>query len=57
MSNLQSITIRTSDDNYNIKAVVLAVKNYSGVVRKMKGQDVVAIIKLDEGKFMAFVEE
>lgn len=57
MSDLKMITIQTSDDDYIIKTVILLVKNYSGVVRKLKGQNVVAIIKLDEGKYMAFIEE
>ena len=57
MGNLQSIIIRTSDERYEIKAVILSVKNYSGVIRKMKGQNVIAIMKIDEEKFMAFTEE
>ena len=57
MGNLESIIIRTSDERFEIKAVILSVKNYSGVVRKMKGQNVIAIMKIDEGKFMAFIEE
>ena len=57
MSKLESITIRTSDERYEIKAVILSVKNYSGVIRKLKEQNVIAIIKLDDGKFMAFIEE
>jgi len=27
------------------------------VIRKLKEQNVIAIIKLDDGKFMAFIEE
>ena len=57
MSKLESITIRTSDERYDIKAVILSVKNYSGVVRKLKGQNVIAIMMIEEGKFMAFIEE
>jgi len=57
MGKLESIIIRTSDERFEIKAVILSVKNYSGVVRKMKGQNVIAIMKIDEGKFMAFIEE
>ena len=57
MSELKSIIIRTSDERFEIKAVILSVKNYSGVVRKMKGQNVIAIMKIDEEKFMAFTEE
>ena len=57
MGNLQSIIIRTTDERYEIKAVILSVKNYSGVIRKMKGQNVIAIMKIDEEKFMAFTEE
>ena len=57
MSKLESITIHTSDERYEIKAVILSVKNYSGVIRKLKEQNVIAIIKLDDGKFMAFIEE
>ena len=57
MSKLESITIRTSDERYEIKAVILSVKNYSGVIRKLKGQNVIAIMKIDEEKFMAFIEE
>ena len=57
MGNLQSIIIRTTDERYEIKAVILSVKNYSGVIRKLKGQNVIAIMKIDEEKFMAFTEE
>jgi|TARA_R110000782_G_scaffold96654_2_gene181223 hypothetical protein len=57
MSKLESITIRTSDERYDIKAVILSVKNYSGVIRKLKQQNVIAIIKIDDGKYMAFIEE
>ena len=57
MSELKSIIIRTSDERFEIKAVILSVKNYSGVIRKMKGQNVIAIMKIDEEKFMAFTEE
>ena len=57
MSELKSIIIRTSDERFEIKAVILSVKNYSGVIRKMKGQNVIAIMKIDEEKFMAFIEE
>ena len=57
MSELRSIDIRTSSDSYQIKVVVLGVKNYSGVVRKLKGKNVIAIVKLDEASFMAFIEE
>mgnify|MGYP000394954951 CR=1 FL=1 len=57
MSELRSIDIGTSSDKYHIKVVVLKVKNYSGVVRKLKDKNVVAIVKLDEGSFMAFIEE
>jgi|TARA_R100000541_G_scaffold55901_1_gene65022 hypothetical protein len=57
MSKLESITIRTSDERYEIKAVILSVKNYSGVIRKLKQQNVIAIIKIDDGKYMAFIEE
>ena len=57
MSKLESITIHTSDEKFEIKAVMLSVKNYSGVVRKLKGQNVIAIMMIEEGKFMAFIEE
>jgi len=57
MSELRSIDIRTTSDTFEIKVVVIAVKNYSGVVRKLKGRNVVAIVKLDKGSFMAFIEE
>ena len=56
MSKLESITIQTSDERYDIKAVILSVKNYSGVIRKLKQQNVIAIIKIDDGKYMAFIE-
>ena len=57
MNKLESITIRTDDERFEIKAVILSVKNYSGVVRKLKGQNVIAIMMIEEGKFMAFIEE
>ena len=57
MSELRSIDIKTSDNRFQIKVVVLKVKNYSGVVRKLKDKNVVAIVKIDKGSFMAFIEE
>ena len=57
MNKLESITIRTDDERFEIKAVILSVKNYSGLVRKLKGQNVIAIMMIEEGKFMAFIEE
>tara|TARA_R110001606_G_scaffold389219_1_gene555148 strand:+ start:457 stop:630 length:174 start_codon:yes stop_codon:yes gene_type:complete len=57
MSELRSIDIKTSDSRFQIKVVVLKVKNYSGVVRKLKDKNVIAIVKTDEGSFMAFIEE
>ena len=53
MSELKSIIIRTSDERFEIKAVILSVKNYSGVIRKLKGQNVIAIMKIDEEKTMS----
>ena len=57
MSELRSIDIKTSDNRFKINVVVLSVKNYSGVVRKMKGKNVIAIVKIEEGSYMAFTEE
>jgi hypothetical protein len=57
MSDLRSIDIKTSDNRFKINVVVLRVKNYSGVVRKMKGKNVIAIVKIEEGSYMAFTEE
>jgi|TARA_R110000751_G_scaffold38969_1_gene92988 hypothetical protein len=57
MSELRSIDIKTSDNRFKINVVVLRVKNYSGVVRKMKGKNVIAIVKIEEGSYMAFTEE
>ena len=57
MSELRSIQIKTSDQKFQIRAVYLAVKNFSGVIRKMKGQDIIGIVKLEEGRYLAFVEE
>lgn len=57
MSELRSIDIKTSDNRFKINVVVLMVKNYSGVVRKMKGKNVIAIVKIEEGSYMAFTEE
>ena len=57
MSELRSIQIKTSDQKFQIRAVYLAVKNFSGVVRKMKGQNIIGIVKLEEGRYLAFVEE
>ena len=57
MSELRSIDIKTSDNRFKINVVVLKVKNYSGVVRKMKGKNVIAIVKIEEGIYMAFTEE
>ena len=42
MSELRSIQIKTSDQKFQIRAVYLAVKNFSGVVRKMKDKILLA---------------
>ena len=32
-------------------------KSFTGVERKLKGREIVAILKVDENEFIAFVEE
>ena len=57
MDRLKSMLFRADDGDYNIILHYVSSKSYTGVDRKLKGENVVAIIKTDEGKFIALVEE
>ena len=57
MHRLNSMLFRADDGDYNITLHYVSSKSYTGVDRKLKGENVVAIIKTDEGKFIALVEE
>ena len=46
-----------SDGEHEIKNDVVQAKSFTGVARKYKGQDLIAILKIDDNEYIAFVEE
>ena len=46
-----------SDGDIDIRTEVVQAKSFTGVARKYKGQDLIAILKIDDNEYIAFVEE
>ena len=57
MSLLKSILLRTDDEDYEITTHFVVANTFIGVERKLKGKNIITIIKTDEGEFIALVEE
>mgnify|MGYP003624484237 FL=1 len=57
MGMLEYLMIRTGDDEYHISTEVHKSKTLATVARKLKDKDVLGIIKIDEGEFLAFIME
>tara|TARA_R100001163_G_C5041370_1_gene179438 strand:+ start:885 stop:1055 length:171 start_codon:yes stop_codon:yes gene_type:complete len=55
--DLKKINFVMSDSEHQIKTEVVKAKSFTGVDRKYKDQDLIAVIKIDDNKFVAFVEE
>ena len=57
MGMLEYLMIRTGDDEYHISTEAHKSKTLATVARKLKDKDVLGIIKIDEGEFLAFIME
>ena len=57
MSLLKSILFKMDDEEHEITTRFVVANTFMGVERKLKGQNIITIIKTDEGEFIALVEE
>jgi len=54
--SLKSIILETTDGDFQVDTHVVKAKSFTGAERKFKGEHIIAILKIDEGEFMVFVE-
>jgi hypothetical protein len=45
------------DEEHEITTRFVVANTFMGVERKLKGQNIITIIKIDEGEYIALVEE
>jgi hypothetical protein len=57
MNRLREILFKTDEEDYKITTHFVVANTYLGVVRKLKRKNIVAIIKIEEGNFIALTEE
>jgi hypothetical protein len=57
MESLKSIILETTDEDFKVDIHTVKAKSFTGVERKLKGEHVIAILRIDDDKYMAFVEE
>jgi hypothetical protein len=57
MSLLKSILLKTEEEDYEFTTHFVVANTFMGVERKLKGQNIITIIKTDEGEYIALVEE
>jgi hypothetical protein len=57
MSLLKSILFKMDDEEHEITTRFVVANTFMGVERKLKGQNIITIIKIDEGEYIALVEE
>ena len=57
MSLLKSILFELDDEEHEITTRFVVAYTFMGVERKLKGQNIITIIKTDEGEYIALVEE
>jgi hypothetical protein len=57
MESLKSIILETADEDIKVDLHTLKAKSFTGVERKLKGKHIIAILRIDDDKYMAFVEE
>ncbi len=57
MNVLQSILFKMGDEEHEITTRFVVANTFMGVERKLKGQNIITIIKIDEGEYIALVEE
>ena len=55
--DLKQIRLGMSDHDIDIKTEVVKAKSLTGLDRKLKGQDLIGVLKVDENTYIAFVEE
>ena len=54
---LKSITFDSTDEQFVIETTEVKAKSFTGVERRVKNQDVVAMVKLDDERFLVFFEK
>ena len=57
MTIQQQIKLVMSDHDIDIKTEVVKAKSLTGLDRKLKGLDLIGVLKVDENTYIAFVEE
>ena len=57
MNVLKEILLKTDEEDYKITTRFVVANTFTGVERKLKGQNIITIIKIDEGEYIALVEE
>tara|TARA_R100000664_G_scaffold30502_1_gene43129 strand:- start:688 stop:864 length:177 start_codon:yes stop_codon:yes gene_type:complete len=55
--DLKQIKLVMSDHDIDIRTEVVKAKSLTGLDRKLKGQDLIGVLKVDENTYIAFVEE
>jgi hypothetical protein len=55
--DLKQIRLVMSDHDIDIRTEVVKAKSLTGLDRKLKGQDLIGVLKVDENTYIAFVEE
>ena len=55
--NLQQIKLVLDDEDIEIRTPIIKSKSFTGVERKLKGEHIIAILRIDDDKYIAFVEE
>tara|TARA_R110000751_G_scaffold255714_1_gene355254 strand:+ start:132 stop:308 length:177 start_codon:yes stop_codon:yes gene_type:complete len=56
---IKSILIDTDEGHFFIGTSVIKAKTFTGVERKLKGKNIVAMVKIDDDddEFLVFIEE
>ena len=54
---LKSITFDSTDEQLVIETTEVKAKSFTGAERKFKGKDVVAMVKIDDERFLVFIEK
>ena len=56
MKSLKSIILETTHGDYQVNTHLVKMKSLASIERKFKGQNIIAIFRIDEDQFMVFVE-
>ena len=54
---LKKIIIDSTDGEFVVETPIVKAKSFTGVERKLKGKEIVAIVKISEEDFLVFIEE